>query len=56
LIEQPLSVQEVRRLSAILVKFHVPSLLEVGEHLDPTQVSFWDALDLVERYSELQAQ
>ena len=53
LIEQSLSTMEVRRISALLVKFHIPLLLEIGEHLDPTQVSFWDALDLVSKYSEL---
>jgi nucleolar pre-ribosomal-associated protein 1 len=56
LIDQPLSIMEVRRLSDILVKFHMPSLLEFGEHLDPTRVSFWDALALVSRYSELRLQ
>ncbi|KAF8219132.1 hypothetical protein L208DRAFT_1448990 [Tricholoma matsutake] len=53
LIEQPYGTTEVRRLSAILVKFHIPSLLEIGEHLDPMQVSFWDAVDLVLPYPEL---
>lgn len=56
LLEQPLRVVEVERLSAILVKFHIPSIAELAEHLDPAQVSFWDALDLTSRYSELQAQ
>lgn len=56
LIEQPYGTTEVRRLSAILVKFHIPSLLEIGEHLDPMQVSFWDAVDLVLPYPELRMQ
>jgi nucleolar pre-ribosomal-associated protein 1 len=47
LVEQPLGVDEIRRLCAILVKLHFPALLELGEQLDPAKVSFWDVLGVV---------
>jgi hypothetical protein len=56
LVEQPLGINEFRRLCAILAKFHFPALLELGEQLDPEKVSFWDVLDVVSQRSELQKQ
>lgn len=53
LVDTSLSANEIRRVSVILTKLHLPSIYQIVQNVDPTQGTFWSSVDLVSRFLEL---
>ena len=51
LIGPALHISELRRLIAVVKRFHKPALRELFQYFDPQSVSLWDGADLLSNFS-----